>query len=218
MPRGEFDRSARRARTRSQLLEAAALAYVDRGVDAATLDDVAERAGYTKGALYDHFGSKDNLLFALLDEHLSARIAEQLELFDANRDVPDHPRIGADRWMAHLEEDPTALRLFVEAWVRGQRDEQVRERVNAGLEPMRAMFRELGRRRAAARGECPDDHALDAAATIFTALGVGFALLKLTYPDGVPSSLLGAAYLLLAGVLDGSPEARGLLGGQPDGA
>ena len=56
MPRGEFDRSERRARTRTQLLEAAARVYARRGFDGATLDEVAEVAGFTKGAVYDHFG------------------------------------------------------------------------------------------------------------------------------------------------------------------
>ena len=77
MPRGSFDRSERRARTRAQLLSAAARVYARRGFDGATLDEVAEEAGFTKGAVYDHFGSKENLLFALLDEHLSGQIAEQ---------------------------------------------------------------------------------------------------------------------------------------------
>ena len=113
MPRGEFDRSERRARTRAQLLEAAACVYAERGVDAATLDQVAEEAGFTKGAVYDHFGSKENLLFALLDEFLSREINEQLTLFDAYRDTPGRPAIGAERWLAHVQEDPEAFRLFV---------------------------------------------------------------------------------------------------------
>src|SRR5262249_10214181 len=81
MPRGEFDRSERRARTRVALLEAASRVYARRGFDGATLDEIAEQAGFTKGAVYDHFGSKENLLFALLDEHLAAQIAEQVALF-----------------------------------------------------------------------------------------------------------------------------------------
>ena len=57
MPRGEFDRSVRRARTRAQLLDAAARVYARRGFDGATLDEVAEEAGFTKGADNDHYGS-----------------------------------------------------------------------------------------------------------------------------------------------------------------
>ena len=83
-----FDRSERRARTRAQLLSAAARVYARRGFDGATLDEVAEEAGFTKGAVYDHFGSKENLLFALLDEHLSAQIAEQIALFDPTKRPP----------------------------------------------------------------------------------------------------------------------------------
>ena len=64
------------------LLEAAARVYARRGFESATLDEVAEEAGFTKGAVYDHFGSKEKLLFALLDEYLSVQIAEQIALFD----------------------------------------------------------------------------------------------------------------------------------------
>src|SRR5437764_15413442 len=99
MPRGEFDRSGRRAQTRARLLEAAARVYARRGFEAATLDEVAEEAGFTKGAVYDHFGSKEKLLLALLDEHLSAQIAEQIDLFDASKATTERPRAGANQWM-----------------------------------------------------------------------------------------------------------------------
>jgi AcrR family transcriptional regulator len=67
MPRGEFDRGRKRAETRGRLLESAARVYARRGFDGATLDEVAAEAGLTKGAVYDHFGSKEKLLLALLD-------------------------------------------------------------------------------------------------------------------------------------------------------
>ena len=213
MPRGEFDRSARRARTRAQLLESAARVYTDKGVDGATLDDVADQAGFTKGAVYDHFGSKDSLLFALLDEYLTAEIAEQLALFEANRNVPGRPQIAADRWLEHVEADPAVLRLFVEAWARGQRDEAVRERVLATIEAMREMFRSIGRGRAEELGEVRSEALLEGTADVMSALGIGFALLKLTDPDRIPSRLLGAVYLILVGALEGSPDARALIEG-----
>jgi len=76
MPRGDFDRSARRAQTRALLLQAAASVYARCGFNGATLDEVAAEAGFTKGAVYDHFGSKENLLLALMEEHLAGQVAE----------------------------------------------------------------------------------------------------------------------------------------------
>ena len=74
MPRGQFDRSARRAQTRVRLLQAAAEVYALHGFGGATLDEVAAQAGLTKGAVYDHFGSKENLLLALMEEYLAGQI------------------------------------------------------------------------------------------------------------------------------------------------
>jgi AcrR family transcriptional regulator len=57
----------RKAETRSRLLAAAAPLFADQGVDAVSVDAVAEAAGRTSGAVYAHFGSKQGLLLALLD-------------------------------------------------------------------------------------------------------------------------------------------------------
>jgi AcrR family transcriptional regulator len=57
----------RRAETRERLLAAAAELFAERGVEGASVDAIAERAERTSGAIYDHFGGKDGLLFALLE-------------------------------------------------------------------------------------------------------------------------------------------------------
>ena len=57
-----------------------------RGFGGATLDEVAAQADLTKGAVYDHFGSKENLLLALMEEYLAGQLAAQLALFDRERD------------------------------------------------------------------------------------------------------------------------------------
>lgn len=56
----------RRAETRDRLLRAAREVIAERGVDGASVDAIAERAGRTSGAIYDHFGGKDGLLFAVV--------------------------------------------------------------------------------------------------------------------------------------------------------
>ncbi|UQA90936.1 ScbR family autoregulator-binding transcription factor [Streptomyces halobius] len=60
----------RAIRTRRLILEAAASVFDDRGYDRATIAEVLERAGVTKGALYFHFASKEQLALAVLDEHV----------------------------------------------------------------------------------------------------------------------------------------------------
>ncbi|MFF4696036.1 ScbR family autoregulator-binding transcription factor [Streptomyces chattanoogensis] len=60
----------RAIRTRRLILEAAASVFDDRGYDRATIAEVLERAGVTKGALYFHFASKEALALAVLDEHV----------------------------------------------------------------------------------------------------------------------------------------------------
>ena len=57
----------RKADTRARLLTAAADLFADQGIDAVSVDSVAEAAGRTSGAVYAHFGSKQGLLLALLD-------------------------------------------------------------------------------------------------------------------------------------------------------
>src|SRR4029453_6243198 len=74
-------RAQRRQQTRDQLLDAAGQVFARRGFHAATIDEVAEAAGYTKGAVYSNFASKDDLVLALLDKHLAAQF-QQIEALD----------------------------------------------------------------------------------------------------------------------------------------
>lgn len=61
----------RRADTRARLLDAAAELFAERGIEASTVEAIAARADRTSGALYDHFGNKEGLLYALLESYVS---------------------------------------------------------------------------------------------------------------------------------------------------
>lgn len=211
MPRGEFDRSPRKARTRAALLEAAARVYARRGFDGATVDEVAEEAGFTKGAVYSHFGSKENLLLALLDEHLAAQIGEQIALFDPSRDSWERPRIGADRWMAGLRRDPEPFRLFVELWVHAQRDEVLRERLVAGLDAWRAMAAGFAARAADEGAPASVEAATAQWANTVIGLSVGLGMVDRIDEGSVAPGLLGALLSILVHALETSEEARAML-------
>jgi AcrR family transcriptional regulator len=100
----------RRAETRTRLLDAAAELFAERGIEASSIDAVANLAGRTSGAVYDHFGGKDGLLRALLESWVDdVSTAIGAELADATtlderllalwRNVADPPA-GDGRWIA----------------------------------------------------------------------------------------------------------------------
>lgn len=211
MPRGEFDRSARKAQTRARLLEAAARVYARRGFDGATLDEVAAEAGYTKGAVYGHFGSKENLLLALWEEHLQGQVVAQLALFDRRRDTWERPLAGSASWMEQLEREPDRFRLFIELWAYSQRDERLRPRVAEGLDVMRETFARFVAQGAADAGLQVSRDAPRQLANVMLGLSLGLSLLKLADADAVPSALLGATLSLLAQAMESDPRARALL-------
>jgi AcrR family transcriptional regulator len=208
MPRGQFDRSARSAATRTKLLEAAATVYARRGFAGATLDEVASEAGFTKGAVYGHFGSKENLLLALLAEYLAGQIAEQVQLFDRERSTWERPLAGSERWMDVLEQHPERFQLFVELWAYAQRDERMREELGGGLAALRATFARFATDGATDAGFEPHEGVSEQFASVMLGLTLGLSLLKLSVPDAVPPELLGTTLSVLIRATESSAEAQ----------
>jgi AcrR family transcriptional regulator len=69
MPRTRLTQQARKAKTREAIVAAATRRFALRGVDATSLDDVAEAAGFTKGAIYANFPSKRALVDAVIERN-----------------------------------------------------------------------------------------------------------------------------------------------------
>jgi AcrR family transcriptional regulator len=122
----------RRELTRSALVEAAAELFARRGFHAASLDEIAEAAGFTRGAIYSNFGGKEDLLIAVLD-----RITErQLEAFDAAINPPggataeDRQAAAATVWTATQSEQNLAA-LSLEMRLYAVRNPEFRARLAA---------------------------------------------------------------------------------------
>jgi AcrR family transcriptional regulator len=62
-------RQRRKSETRALLVEAGLTVFAERGLELATLDDVASAAGFTKGAIYRQFPSKGAFLLALFEQY-----------------------------------------------------------------------------------------------------------------------------------------------------
>jgi AcrR family transcriptional regulator len=64
-----WTRERRLEHTRALLLDAAEEVFAEKGFTSATLDDIAHSAGYTKGAIYKHFSTKEDLFLAVSDRY-----------------------------------------------------------------------------------------------------------------------------------------------------
>ncbi|MGO9959999.1 MAG: TetR/AcrR family transcriptional regulator [Solirubrobacteraceae bacterium] len=93
-PRRRLTQAEAREHTRALLLAAAARVFAQKGFAGASLEEIAELAGYTTGALYYHFASKDQLFLELLrtgsSQHIAELAAAPTSVFgDANADPFD---------------------------------------------------------------------------------------------------------------------------------
>ena len=89
---------------RSEIFSAALKVFSELGYDRATLNDVVERVGVSKGCLYHHFESKERLLMELLREKVSTVQAEEEALSAAAGTREEVLRSLVDRMWQHLEE------------------------------------------------------------------------------------------------------------------
>jgi AcrR family transcriptional regulator len=79
---------SKRARTRALLLDTATGLFRKKGISAVSLDEIAARAGLTKGSIYGNFRNKDDLVFAVTME----RTSRAIPVFDAETPLPDQLR------------------------------------------------------------------------------------------------------------------------------
>lgn len=188
-PGGVSPRTARprRDEVRTRVLAAAARVVAERGLAGASLDQVAAAAGFTKGAVYSNFASKDELFLALLDEQVTRRVAS---VEAALRAAPDLPAALAAVAGELTRPDPAEQLLLVEFWSRAVRDPQVRAEFVAFRRDLRARIADvaahfLAERPGAAAGWDPESLAL-----VVVTLANGLALEGVPDPGAVPEGLV----------------------------
>jgi|SRR5947209_10547501 len=130
--------SNRREKTRRKLIRAAFEVVAREGFDAASVDAIASRAGYSIGALYSNFRGKDELFLAVFDEHISW-FEQQL---DAAASADDRARAVSD-WMEQSAHHPEQFLVFVEFWAYAIRKRKTRQQLAQRLEEMRARVTEV---------------------------------------------------------------------------
>ncbi len=200
-----LSREENKARTRARLLEAAAKVFALRGYHRASVEEIAQEAGYSTGAVYSNFAGKEDLFLALLDEHLAQIVREVSEAVHRGGTAVERAQAAATQWMGTFDRDRDLFLLFIEFWSFAVRDAELRPRVAARFGAFRDATTRLIEEAAGELGltsPVPPAHLAIAA----NALADGIALEKLVDPEAIPDELLANTLGLLFGTLAASAE------------
>jgi AcrR family transcriptional regulator len=127
LTRKRLTREESRAQTRERLLESALHVFVQDGIEAASIEEVAEAAGYSRGAFYSNFESKDDLLCELLDRELQQDAREIEEIVRA---VPTHDLVGKLRdYYVEMSRDEAHCAFWLGLQLYALRNAAIRPRV-----------------------------------------------------------------------------------------
>ena len=128
MPVERWTPERRRELTRSTLIAAAAEVFARRGFEGASLEEIAETAGFTRGAIYKTFGNKEELFFAVSDQDFAAKLQSFAELVGQSGDALAEPRVLADMWRESVTGDQADFALNMEVRLYAMRNPDVTAR------------------------------------------------------------------------------------------
>jgi AcrR family transcriptional regulator len=201
-------RQEKQAETRRRLLDAAERVFLRRGLQGSSVEEIAAEAGFTRGAFYSNFKSKDELFVELLQDRVYRQYAQMAEEAQEQPGTPrERLRYGAER-VRDVQKGETGrwlFRLWLECLTQAARDKEFRELaatfwsgnrtlVAASID---ATFKEIGR-----KPPLPPDQI----ATAMIALDVGLAVQHLVDPEEVPLDAYVPLYDLLFGSLVDTKE------------
>lgn len=210
-PARRLTRQESKQQTRGRLLVAARRLFLSRGFNHASLNDIAEEAGFTVGAVYSNFATKGDLLLALFEETVAERATEiESAVAGAAGDADHGISRAAGQWMDRLTADPEWFPLFLELAAHAVRDPELRQRFAVPFGAIRLTIARLVARNA-------EEHGIELAlgpeeiATAVKALANGIALERIVDPDAISDELFGAVLTIL---LDGVRSDSATEGGE----
>lgn len=170
-----------REQTRRRLLDAAAKLFATKGIGETSIVDMCEAAGFSRGAFYSNFETKDDVVMALLEEQLASNSAELQATLDETGSPQSlyealDPRVR--RTNDPITGNPV---LYVELMLYANRNPANAERLAARHEAARASLRDFVVQISTLIGrDVPGD--IDDAVTLLAAIDDGLALQAVLQP------------------------------------
>ena len=160
------------------------------------MDRVAHEAGYTKGAFYAHFKSKEELFLVMLDERFAAEIERLDRMLAGEREPGEEARDAAQDFLDFVHSDPAWPKLYFEFAAYAARNESFRRQLVTRQRALRERIVEIFRRWSADFPAEPPLPLPDIAAMTF-AMADGFLLDQLIDPeldDDLYATMLGVFF------------------------
>ncbi len=176
-------RAEKQASTRAALLGAAAHVFTRVGYEAATVEGIAERAGFSRGAFYSNFESKDELFLTLIESRIQTSLRDIAAAFQQGVTADERIRSGGEFLDSLVAKDRQWCLLYMEFWSRAVRDSQLRKRFAAQYEVWRAGIADMIERQSRELGMDLDSPPRELASALI-ALFEGHVLQRLIDPAG----------------------------------
>jgi AcrR family transcriptional regulator len=208
--RPRLTRAEKQAETRRLLLEAAEEIFRRRGFANATVEEIAEAAGFSRGAFYSNFESREQLFIELLHSRVYDEFTRMLKRTPRKKTARAQMKSTAREFARRYEHGERWLfELWLECLAYAARHPEFASLPASFWRGNRALTAGIIDTTYGAAGEKPpiDSKHL---ATALTALDIGLAIQNLVDPEEVPLDLYPTLYDLLFGRLlpEGAPPAR----------
>lgn len=181
--------------------------FAAKGLERASVEEVVTAAGYTKGAFYANFESKQDLFLAMLEERFAQRVAETERAWSDEDSPHEQARDSTADFARAVRADPEAVRLFLEFKLHALRDEHFRGELVARFGGLRERLEEIYGRRAQEYGLAPAIP-IDRVVRMVLAICDGWELWMLLEPAAVDERLLEEmmeAFTVGLTVMSGAP-------------
>lgn len=124
--------------TQAKILDAAEVIFSKQGFENTQLEEVAARAGYTRGAIYAHYSDKEDLFLALMQHRVLTQLTAILQAIEAEPKVNKRPGIFK-RWIASQVNDRNWSTLVLEFKLYALRRPRSREKLLSMYDTMRKL-------------------------------------------------------------------------------
>lgn len=187
-----------REETRNRLLDAAATVFIDLGIGAASIEEITDRAGFSRGAFYSNFADKDELVLGLLDRMSRESVTEIEQLMVEHQDPDDYVRAtqamlrSPGRRNGHHH--PV---LSTELMLYSLRNPKAQPFLKARLDRTQKAIKEVIERNAVSLGLRPADNR-SAIAAMINAMDDGFGFHAIIDPERDPIEAFSAALDFIA--------------------